>query len=36
VAVLMGPTDASEGGICVAENCVAGGIKPKISALVPC
>jgi hypothetical protein len=35
-AVHVGLTDASESGICAAENCVAGGIEPKTSALVPC
>jgi hypothetical protein len=35
-AVHVGPTDASEGGICAVENCVAGRIEPKTSALVPC
>jgi hypothetical protein len=35
-AVPVGPTDVSEGGIHALENSMAGGIKPKTSALVPC
>jgi hypothetical protein len=34
--VPAGPTDASEGGIRAAENCVAGRFDPKTSALLPC
>jgi hypothetical protein len=34
-AVPVGPMDASEGGIRVADNYVAGGIEPKTSALIP-
>jgi hypothetical protein len=36
--VLVGPVDASKGGICAAKNCVAegGGIEPKTSVLIPC
>jgi hypothetical protein len=35
-AVAAGPVDASEGGIHATKNCVAGGIEPKTSALLPC
>jgi hypothetical protein len=30
------PTDASEGEIYAVKNCMAGGIKPKTSDLIPC
>jgi hypothetical protein len=34
-AVSVGPTDVSEGKICVVKNCVVRKIKTKISTLVP-
>jgi hypothetical protein len=34
--VPAGPTNASEGGIRAAENCVTGGIESKTLTLIPC